>query len=220
MITDFDREGTGSRGARSWARSTGSDGRASASTGLAMKPGRRVSTSPWVASWRVPGRTDARRVREFMVANPGEVVTGDRLHPSRGLARLFQDAGLVTRRRIAHWPVPTLRQLIDWGSGSSCSVNRGPGPRLVPAWRRCRKRPTRSNTSRFFGAQSWSRTALFFQINNWIETTPAPRPPNAETSTRTARSLRGALVPRGAGGCQHRRRRLYDVEICSQSFAP
>ena len=81
-------------------------------------------------------------------------------------------------------PLPTLRQMIDWGQRLVVFTESGrPGvPWLHPAWDFMQETPYTFHTPADFSckANRGPATAPFFQINNWIETTPAPRPSNAQ----------------------------------------
>ena len=126
-------------------------------------------------------------VRDFMLANPGEVVVVvvEDYIPPEDVARLFQDAGLMDLIYTGSFtpPVPTLRQMIDSGQRLVVFIESGrPGvPWLRPAWAFMQETPYTFHTPADFSckANRGPATALFFQINNWIETTPAPRPSNA-----------------------------------------
>ena len=127
-------------------------------------------------------------IRDWMIENPGEVVIiviEDYVTP-QDMAVAFQDAGLldliytgpVTK------PFPTLRQLIDWDQRLVLFIESGkPGvPWLRPAWESMQETPYTFHQPSDFSCKPnrGGATAPFFQINNWIETTPAPRPSNAQ----------------------------------------
>lgn len=149
-------------------------------------------------------------IRDFMVANPGEVViivVEDYVRPE-DLAVAFKDAGLLDLIYTGplRRPFPTLRELIDWGQRLVVFTESGkPGvPWLRPAWDAMQETPYTFHQPKDFScrANRGPATAPFFQINNWIETTPAPRPSNAEivnsydallARARTCRQERGQL---------------------------
>ncbi|HEY7194701.1 MAG TPA: hypothetical protein VH439_13260 [Gemmatimonadales bacterium] len=127
-------------------------------------------------------------IRDYMVANPGEVViivVEDYVTP-QDLAVAFQDAGLLNLIYTGPLakPFPTLRQLIDLDQRLVVFIESGkPGvPWLRPAWQSMQETPYTFHEPKDFSCRPnrGPRTAPFFQINNWIETTPAPRPSNAE----------------------------------------
>ncbi len=126
-------------------------------------------------------------VRDFMLANPGEVVVmvvEDYIAPE-DVARLFQEAGLLDLIYTGPFtkPVPTLREMIDSGQRLVVFIESGrPGvPLLRSAWDFMQETPYTFHTAADFSCRPnrGGATAPFFQINNWLETTPAPRPSNA-----------------------------------------
>jgi len=129
-------------------------------------------------------------IRDFMVANPGEVViivVEDYVAPE-DLARAVEDAGLLplvyTGSLTSPAGGPTLQQLIDWGQRLVLFIESGkPGvPWLRAAWESMQETPYSFHTPADFSCRPnrGPATSPFFQINHWIETTPAPRPSNAE----------------------------------------
>jgi hypothetical protein len=127
-------------------------------------------------------------VREFLVENPGEVlvfVIEDYVTPS-DVAAAFQAAELdrfVYRGGVTP-PFPTLREMIDsdqrlvvfgendtagvaWYHPAFESFQETPYTFRAPEALSCR--PNRGGT-----------TGPLFLVNHWIETTPTPRPSNAE----------------------------------------
>jgi hypothetical protein len=127
-------------------------------------------------------------VRDFMLANPGEVVVivvEDYVTP-QDLASAFQEAGLadfVYTGPVAR-PLPTLRELIDGGQRLVVFSESGrPGvPWLKPAFASMQETPYTFHKPDDFSCapNRGGTTPPLFQINHWIETTPAPRPSNAE----------------------------------------
>ena len=127
-------------------------------------------------------------VRDFMVTNPGEVViivVEDYVTP-QDLAVGFQEAGLLDLIYTGPItkPFPTLREMIDLDQRLVLFIESGrPGvPWLRPAWESMQETPYTFHQPKDFSCRPnrGPASAPFFQINNWIETTPAPRPSNAE----------------------------------------
>ncbi len=127
-------------------------------------------------------------VREFLVQNPGEVlvlVIEDYVTPA-DIAAAFQESGL--ERFVYRGPVlspwPTLREMIDsdqrvlvLGENDTRGV-----PWYHPAFEVMQETPYRFLAPADFScrANRGGTAAPLFQINHWIETTPTPRPSNAE----------------------------------------
>ena len=152
-------------------------------------------------------------VREFMVANPGEVVVIviEDYIPPEAIAQLFQEAGmleLIFTGSLTR-PVPTLREMIDWGQRLVLFIESGkPGvPWLRPAWETMQETPYTFHKPEDFSCRPnrGPATAPFFQINHWIETTPAPRPSNAEIVNAYD------LLLRRARACREERNRLPNI---------
>jgi hypothetical protein len=148
-------------------------------------------------------------VREFLLSNPGDVVVivVEDYIKVEDVAQLFKDAGLLDLIYTgAMQPAPTLREMIDWGQRLVVFTESGrPGvPWLYPAWNFMQETPYTFHKPADFSCRPnrGPATAPFFQINNWIETTPAPRPSNAEivnaysallARARECRQVRGRL---------------------------
>ena len=127
-------------------------------------------------------------IRRFLARNPNEVVLlviEDYVEP-RDLTRAFEASGLadlVYRGRPgARWP--TLRELIAREERVVVLIESGrPGvPWLLPAFAVMQETPYtfRSAGDTLSCAPNRGGTAgSLFQLNHWIETTPAPRPSNA-----------------------------------------
>jgi hypothetical protein len=152
-------------------------------------------------------------IREFLVANPGEVVlvvVEDYVTPE-DLAKAFQDAGLMDL--IYTGPVaptlPTLRQLIDQGQRLVVFIESGkPGvPWLRPAFASIQETPYSFHKPEDFSCRPnrGGTTPPMFQINQWIETTPAPKPSNAEIVNAYDFLLKRART------CQEERHRLPNI---------
>ena len=152
-------------------------------------------------------------VRAFLVANPGEVVlvvVEDYVTPE-DLARAFQDAGLmdlIYTGPVAP-PLPTLRQLIDQGQRLLVFTESGkPGvPWLRPAFESMQETPYSFHKPADFSCRPnrGGTTPPLFQINHWIETTPAPKPSNAEIVNAYDFLLKRARA------CEQERHRLPNV---------
>jgi hypothetical protein len=127
------------------------------------------------------------QIRDFMVQNPGEVlilIIEDYIPPA-DLADAFQQSGLqnlvFTGSTI---PWPTLRELIT--SGQRVVVFIESGRPDVP-WLRAAFEHFQETPYSFHKPEELScrpnrggNTGALFLVNHWIETTPAPRPSNAE----------------------------------------
>ena len=192
VITDFDREGTGS----SRGKIEGALGPEATAAALRIRErflGHETGPSGiyfchgFCELGAYPVAPTLQGVREFMVANPGEVViiVIEDYIPPEDIARVFQDAGLLDVIYTGSLnPVPTLRELIDSGQRLVVFIESGkPGvPWLRPAWESMQETPYTFHKPEDFSCRPnrGPASAPFFQINNWIETTPAPRPSNAE----------------------------------------
>jgi hypothetical protein len=126
-------------------------------------------------------------VRDFLVENPGEVlvfVIEDYVTPD-DMAAAFRESELerfVYRGSVAGtWP--TLRELIDtnqrlvvFGENDTKGV-----PWYHPAFETFQETPYRFLTPVDFSCRPnrGGATSPLFQVNHWIETTPAPKPTNA-----------------------------------------
>lgn len=153
-------------------------------------------------------------LRDFLVRNPGEVVllvVEDYVEP-RDLARAFERSGLadLAYRGDAAEPWPTLGAMIarDERLVVLLESGRGDVPWLLPAFEVMQETPytftTASDTLSCAPNRGGTRGALF-QVNHWIQTTPAPRPSNAAIVNAL-----GALLER-ARRCQRARGRLPNV---------
>ncbi|MGE5802067.1 MAG: hypothetical protein ACM358_07400 [Gemmatimonadota bacterium] len=216
VITDFDREGT------SRAKIEGALGPEATAAALRIRErflGHETGPSGiyfchgFCELGAYPVEPTLAGVREFMVANPGEVVIIgiEDYIPPEDIARLFQDAGLVDLIYTGSLsrPMPTLRELIDLGQRLLLFIESGkPGvPWLRPAWEAMQETPYTFHKPEDFScrANRGPASAPFFQINNWIETTPAPRPSNAEIVNAYA-----ALLAR-ARQCRQQRGQLPNI---------
>jgi hypothetical protein len=128
-----------------------------------------------------------RTVREFLVTHPREVVivvVEDYVTPA-DLAAAVEESGLaefVYRGPAPPWP--TLGQLAAAGTNLLLFIESGElgVSWLRPAFVNVQETPyTFHAPSEFSCAPNRGGTAgSLFQVNHWIETTPAPRPSNAE----------------------------------------
>jgi hypothetical protein len=127
-------------------------------------------------------------IHDFLVANPGEVlmlVVEDYVQPA-DLAAAFEKAGLAkfayTGPVQAPWP--TLRRLVDLDQRLLVFAESGrPGVTwLRPAFETFQETPYSFKTPEDFSCKPnrGGTAGALFQINHWLETTPAPRPTNAE----------------------------------------
>lgn len=154
-----------------------------------------------------------RQIHDFLVENPGEVLTlviEDYVTPA-DVAVAFQESGLLrfVFRGAPRAPWPTLRTMIDadervlvLGENASPAV-----PWYHPAFEIVQETPYTFHSKEDFSCVSnrGGSAGALFQINHWIETTPAPKPSNAEIVN--AREL---LLAR-ARQCQKERGRLPNI---------
>jgi hypothetical protein len=128
-----------------------------------------------------------RGIRDFVVAHPDEVfilIVEDYVTP-QDLAAEFDKAGytglIYTGNPSPQWP--TLRQLIESGERVLVFVESGrPGVSwLRPAFQNFRETPYSFHKIEDFScrANRGGDTAVLFQVNHWIESTPTPKPSNA-----------------------------------------
>jgi hypothetical protein len=129
-----------------------------------------------------------REIRDFLVLNPGEVVMlvmEDYVQPA-DLAAAFTAAGLAEFAYTGpvQRPWPTLRRLVDDNQRLIVFAESGrPGvPWLRPAFETFQETPYSFHKPEDFSCRPnrGGTSGSLFQINHWIETTPAPQPTNAE----------------------------------------
>jgi hypothetical protein len=129
-----------------------------------------------------------QQVHEFLVQNPDEVlvlVIEDYVAP-QDLAAVFAETGLdgLVYRGPARAPWPTLREMIDARQRVVVLTESGrPGvPWIHPAFEVMQETPYRfKQTADMSCAPNRGGTSgSLFLINNWIDTTPAPKPSNAD----------------------------------------
>jgi hypothetical protein len=151
-----------------------------------------------------------REIRSFLLQHPGEVllvVVEDYVAPA-DLAGAFADSDLedFVYRGPSGPPWPKLRELVASGQNLLVFLESGrPGVSwLRPAFDHIQETPYTFHAPEEFScrANRGGSAGSLFQINHWIETTPAPRPSNAELV-----NARDVLLSR-ARGCQRERGHL------------
>ena len=170
-----------------------------------------------------------RGIRDWLVVHPDEVlliVIEDYVTPEE-IAQAFEDSGLmefVYTGPITTWP--TLRSMILSGGRVLVFTESGkPGVDwLHPAFESFQETPYTFHTPEEFSCKPnrGGTSAPLFQVNHWIETTPAPRPSNAAiVNTYDVLMKRARSLPEGAraqadlhrrGLCRHRGHREGDAE--------
>jgi hypothetical protein len=128
-----------------------------------------------------------RAMREFLVANPNEVlvlVIEDYVEPAE-LAAAFEESGLdgLVYRGPARPPWPTLREMIDSRQRVLVLIESGRGgvPWIHPAFEVMQETPYhfKQPSELSCAANRGGSAGSLFLMNNWIDTTPAPKPSNA-----------------------------------------
>jgi hypothetical protein len=126
-------------------------------------------------------------VHEFMVENPNEVlvfVIEDYISP-QDLAATFAKSGLdgLVFRGVTAPPWPTLREMIDSRQRVVVFTESGrPGvPWIHPAFEGMQETPYSFHSPSELSCvpNRGGTSGSLFLMNNWIETTPAPKPSNA-----------------------------------------
>ena len=132
-----------------------------------------------------------KEVRDFLMANPGEVVVmsiEDATTPEDTVAG-FDQAGLTDLvYKGPDEPLPTLREMIDLDQRLFVMAERDGGE---PSWYRRQFEITQETPYSFDKPEQLEkpdscepnrgpRTAPFFLMNHWVDTSPAPRPTNAK----------------------------------------
>jgi hypothetical protein len=127
-------------------------------------------------------------IHEFVVRHPGEVllvVVEDYVSP-QDLARAFEEADLADHvyRGPSASPWPTLGRLVADGHNLIVFLESGRTgvAWLRPAFELIQETPYTFHSPDEFScrANRGARDASLFLVNHWIETTPTPRPSNAE----------------------------------------
>jgi hypothetical protein len=129
-----------------------------------------------------------REMRDFLVEHPGEVlvlVIEDYISPE-DVVKVFEESGLAdfVYQGPLGPPWPTLRELINGGRRVMVFVETGKtaAPWVHPAFETIQETPYTFHKPEDFTcvANRGGTGGTLFQINHWIETTPAPQPKNAE----------------------------------------
>ena len=154
-----------------------------------------------------------REIRSFLLQHPGEVlliVVEDYVAPE-DLAGAFEESGLadLVYRGPDGPPWPELYELVASGQNVVAFLESGrPGVSwLRPAFDHIQETPYTFHAPEDFScrANRGGSAGSLFQINHWIETTPAPRPSNAERV-----NAHDFLLSR-ARQCQQERGRLPNI---------
>ena len=139
-----------------------------------------------------------RDIQTFLVQHPNEVllvIIEDYVTPQE-LAEVFAETGLAELvYEGPSEPWPTLGELIDSGRRVIVFLESGkPGvPWLRPVIGNIQETPYSYRTPEEFSCKPnrGGRTGSLFLVNHWIETTPTPKPSNAEIV-----NARAVLLPR------------------------
>ena len=132
--------------------------------------------------------TALRGINEYLVENPNEVlvlVIEDYVATS-DLAAAFTESGLegLVYKGPAGPPWPTLRQMIDTRQRVLVTSESGrPGvPWIRPAFELMQETPYKFKTPTELtcGPNRGGTKGSLFLMNNWVDTTPAPKPSNAK----------------------------------------
>jgi len=128
-------------------------------------------------------------IRSFLVANPGEVlilVVQDEGVAAKDVARCFEDSGLLEFVYKGHAgpPWPTLREMAESGERVLVMAeNDTSGVAWYhPAFEVMQETPFAFHEPSEFSEKPnrGGRSASLLLMNHWIETTPMPKPSNAE----------------------------------------
>ena len=178
--------------------------------------GRDVYLCHTVCAFGATRATDALRdVHDFLAAHPREVLLisiEDHIRP-RDVARVFERSGLdryVWRGRLGRRRLPTLRKMIDRDERVVAMAEHRTGgvPWLRDQFDLVQETPYRFTTPAQVAAESSCRANRgnarnpLFLLNNWVDTSPLPRPSNAAAVNAQATLLRRARM------CQRLRGRL------------
>lgn len=154
-----------------------------------------------------------REVRDFMVANPDEVIILiiEDYVSSDDIVKAFDDAGLT--EMVFRGPVltqwPTLRALITLNQRVIVFLESGTlgVPWLVPTLANIQETPYSFKAPVDFSCvpNRGGTTGALFLLNHWIETTPTPKPSNASIV-----NAHDSLLAR-ARRCEKERGRLPDI---------
>jgi hypothetical protein len=131
-----------------------------------------------------------QHMREFLVAHPGEVIIiciQDEGVPPQGIADCFEKSGLIdfVYRGPARPPWPTLREMVDTDQRVLVmNENNSEGVDWIhPAFEVMQETPyTFHNRSQFSNRPNrGDKGGSLYLMNHWIESTPMPKPSNADT---------------------------------------
>jgi hypothetical protein len=130
-------------------------------------------------------------IRDFLVENPGEVlilIIEDYISP-QDLASAFEQSGLKELVFVGHAsPWPALRELVASGQRVIVFIESGKPevPWLRPAFEHFQETPYSFRKPEELSCRPnrGGTNGSLFLVNHWIETTPAPRPSNAEVVNR------------------------------------
>jgi len=134
-----------------------------------------------------PVEPELKAIHDWLLVHPDEVVMfviEDYVTPQE-IAQAFEESGLVNlvyTGPITPWP--TLRSMILAGGRVLVFTESGkPGvPWIHPAFESFMETPYTFHTPQEFSCKPnrGGTSGSLFQVNHWIETTPAPKPSNAE----------------------------------------
>ena len=134
-----------------------------------------------------PFKDTLERIYEFLVTNPDEVlllVVEDYVSPE-DLASAFAETGLdsLVYRGPAKAPWPTLREMVDSRQRVLVLIESGRTgvPWIHPAFEVMQETPYHFEQPSELSCEAnrGGTSGSLFLVNNWIDTTPAPRPSNA-----------------------------------------
>jgi hypothetical protein len=129
-----------------------------------------------------------RRIHAYLVENPNEVlvlVIEDYV-TAQDLAKAFTESGLdgLVYQGASGPPWPTLREMIDRRERLLVTTESGrPGiPWLRPAFELMQETPYKFKTPTELSCRPnrGGTSGSLFLMNNWVDTTPAPKPSNAK----------------------------------------
>ncbi len=178
--------------------------------------GRHVYLCHTVCAFGATRATDAlATVRDFLASHPREVILisiEDHIRP-RDVAGVFKDSGLdryVWRGALGPRRFPTMREMIDKDERVVVMAEHRSGgvPWLRDQFDLVQETPYRFGTPAEVAAESSCRPNRgnarnpLFLLNNWVDTSPLPRPSNAVVVNSHAALLRRART------CQRVRDRL------------
>lgn len=135
-----------------------------------------------------PLATALETVRDFLIQNPGEAllfVIEDYVEPEE-IARAFDESGLLpfVYRGAVEPPWPTLREMISTGQRVLVFAEKNSEgvSWYHQAFEVLQETPYHFNAPEEFSCQvnRGGTAGSLFQMNHWIDTTPTPRPSNAE----------------------------------------